>query len=89
MVIDEERIKEIFGEETLYIINANEDIIIKNAKTMEILGFEDIEGLFERCPSFFLNFPNKFKIKLEKLKEELGPNYIELIENDVSIIEKM
>ena len=80
---DEERMKEVFGEEILPIIKENEDIINENVVIMRELGFDDIEGLFERC----LNFPNNFKEKLSNLKVELGEEYIDLIENDVSLIE--
>ena len=40
-------------------------------------------------PELFMNFPKKFEEKILKLKEELGDNYIEIIENDMSILEKI
>lgn len=85
--IDEEKIKEIFGDEIISIISENKDIINKNINIMKEFGFNDIDGLFERCPDFFFKFPNKFKEKLNNLKLELGENYIELIESDISLIE--
>lgn len=86
---DEERMKEVFDEQIILIIKQNMDIVEKNFKLMYELGFEDVIGLFERCPDFFLNFPNVFEEKLKQLEEELGEEYINLIENDVSLIEEL
>ena len=36
-----------------------------------------------------MNFPKKFEEKILKLKEELGDNQIEIIETDMSILEKI
>lgn len=85
---DLEKMSEIYGDEIKEIILENMDIIEKNAETLKKFKFNDIEGLFERCPAFFFNFPNKFTEKIEKLKKELGENYAEEIENDVNLIEE-
>lgn len=55
-------------------------------KHLRILG-DDVEGLFERCPHFFLNFPKEFARKMEILKSELGTEYIDLIEDNVDLLE--
>ena len=87
--IDINKMKEIFGDEIEDIINDNIDIVEKNIKFLKELKFEDPEGMLEMYPELFMNFPKKFEEKILKLKEELGDNYIEIIENDMSILEKI
>jgi hypothetical protein len=82
-------LKEIYGDEIINIINENMDIIEKNINTMKELGFKDIEGIFERNVEAFLYFPKSFKGKMDNLIKEIGPNYVEIIENDVSYMENL
>lgn len=89
MSINLENMKIIYGDEIVEIINSNIDIIQCNVKTMQKLGFDDIEGLLERCIDVFLYFPNDFRCKINKLIEKLGKNYTEIIENDISYIENL
>ena len=42
-----------------------------------------------RVSSALAKQQKKFEEKILKLKEELGDNYIEIIENDMSILEKI
>ena len=53
------------------------------------LKFEDAEGIFEMYPDLFMNFPKKFEEKILKLKDQLGENYVEIIENDTSVLENI
>ncbi len=39
-------------------------------------------------PDLFMNFPRKFEEKILRLKNQLGENYVEIIENDTSVLEK-
>lgn len=87
--IDINKMKEVFGDEIEDIINENIDIVEKNIKFLKELKFEDAEWMLEMYPELFMNFPKKFEEKILKLKEELGDNYIEIIENDMSILEKI
>ena len=87
--IDINKMKEVFGDEIEDIINENIDIVEKNIKFLKELKFEDAEVILEMYPELFMNFPKKFEEKILKLKEELGDNYIEIIENDMSILEKI
>lgn len=82
-------LKEIYGEEILEIINNNMDIIESNINTMKELGFTDVEGIFERSVNSFLYFPKSFKEKMDDLIQEVGSNYVEIIENDVSYMENL
>ena len=87
--IDFERMKEIYGDEIEEIINENIDIIEKNIQFLNDLKFEDAEGIFEMYPDLFMNFPKKFEEKILKLKDQLGENYVEIIENDTSVLENI
>ena len=87
--IDINKMKEVFGDEIEDIINENIDIVEKNIKFLKELKFEDAEEMLEMYPELFMNFPKKFEEKILKLKKELGDNYIEIIENDMSILEKI
>ena len=69
MVINYDNLKEIYGEEIIETLNDNIDIVEKNMKTMKELGFEDVEGIFERNVATFLYFPQSFKEKLDNLIE--------------------
>ena len=87
--IDFERMKEIYGDEIEEIINENIDIIEKNIQFLNDLKFEDAEGIFEMYPDLFMNFPKEFEEKILKLKDQLGENYVEIIENDTSVLENI
>ena len=89
MKIDFDSLKEVYGDEILEIINDNEDIIKENMKTMQELGFDDVTGIFERNVDSFLYFPKSFKEKMNNLIKTIGPNYVEIIENDVSYMENL
>ena len=87
--IDFERMKEIYGDEIEEIINKNIDIIEKNIQFLNDLKFEDAEGIFEMYLDLFMNFPRKFEEKILRLKNQLGENYVEIIENDTSVLENI
>ena len=69
--------------------NENIDIIEKNIQFLNDLKFEDAEGIFEMYPDLFMNSPKKFEEKILKLKDQLGENYVEIIENDTSVLENI
>ena len=87
--IDLEKMKEIYGEEIIEVIYDNIEIIEKNIKVMKGLKFDDVEGIFERCPIIFTKFTKNFTEQIEKVINKLGEGYVKIIQNDISIIEKM
>lgn len=87
--VDLEKMKEVFGDEIIEIISDNMDIIEKNVQTLKDLNFDDVGGLFERCPSSFTYFPKDFNSKINKLIEKIGKNYVEVIQNDISYFENL
>lgn len=79
--------KEIYGEEIEEIILDNMDNIKTNVATLEDLNFKDIQGIFEMYPALFMNFPKQFKEKIEKLRNIYGKNFVDKIENDLTLVE--
>ena len=87
--IDLKAMKEVYGKEIYDIILSNIDIIEKNLKYLRELKFDDYVGIFERCPIIFTCFPKDFKRKIDGLIKSLGSNYVEIIENDTSVVENI
>ena len=79
--------KEIYGEEIEEIILDNMNNIKTNVATLEDLDFKDIQGIFEMYPALFMNFPKQFKEKIEKLRNIYGKNFVDKIENDLTLVE--
>ena len=89
MQVDFNKIKEIYGEETLGLIVDNLDNVLNNLKYFESLGFTDSLDIFERSIFSFIDEPSYFKNKLNKLILNLGVDYVNIIENDISILEEL
>ncbi|CCY79492.1 unknown [Mycoplasma sp. CAG:877] len=87
--IDFDKISEIYGEEVLREMQENMDEVIKNVNYMYMLEFNDVEDIFEREILLFLYDHDTFKDKLNKLIYKLGLNYVEKIENDLSLLESL
>ena len=87
--IDFDKISEIYGEEILREMQENMDEVIKNVNYMYMLEFNDVEDIFEREILLFLYDHDTFKDKLNKLIYKLGLNYVEKIENDLSLLESL
>lgn len=85
--VDFDKISEIYGEEVLREMQENMDEVIKNVNYMYMLEFNDVEDIFEREILLFLYDHDTFKDKLNKLIYKLGLNYVEKIENDLSLLE--
>ena len=87
MNINFNKIKEIYGNEILNMIKENQEIVIKNIKYLYSLGFRDIEDIFERAVLLFIDID--FKNKMDNLILKLGPDYVDIIENDLSLLEEI
>ena len=87
MNINFNKIKEIYGNEILNMIKENQEIVIKNIKYLYSLGFRDIEDIFEREVLLFIDID--FKNKMDNLILKLGPDYVDIIENDLSLLEEI
>ena len=87
--INLENMKEIYGEEIIKVIIDNEELIKENVKTLEKYKFNDIEDIIERYPTLLMNFPKQFEEKIKKLKKIYGEDFVNIIENDMSILENV
>jgi len=85
--INLKNMQEIYGDEIIEAIDINMDIITKNMFTMKKYKFDDIQWLFEACPSFFMNFPNQFEEKLKNIIKKCGKNYVQYIQENVEVLE--
>ena len=87
MQINYNKIIEIYGRDYINLINENIDEVIKNLNYLNNLGFEDIEDIFERYTFLFLDSNNKFQDKFNKLIASLWSDYVNIIEENLSILE--
>lgn len=85
--VDLKKMKEIYGDEIIEMIDKNMDIISQNIDTMKKYKFDEIQWLFESNPTFFMNFPKQFEEKLKKIIEKIGPNYVQYIQENVDVLE--
>ena len=89
MNIDFNKISDTYGDSVIELIRENIEDVNENINYMIKLGFTDIEDIFERYTLIFIDTPSIFKEKINKLINELGSNYIDIIENDLFILEKL
>ena len=89
MNIDFNKISDTYGDSVIELVRDNIEDVNENINYMIKLGFTDIEDIFERYTLIFIDTPSTFKYKLNKLINELGSNYIDIIENDLFILEKL
>lgn len=89
MNIDFDRIEKIYGSSIINSIALLKDDVIDNIKYFISLGFEDIEDIFERQVLIFICPKEEFKMKIDNLIKKLGNNYIEEIENDISLLDEL
>lgn len=84
-----EKIEEIYGKEIFNCFEDNHDDVVNNIKYFYNLGFTDIEDIFERVSLLFIEPCVDFKRKIDSLIRKLGINYVEKIENDLSLLEEL
>ena len=89
MNINFNKVYEIYGEDVIELIRENVDEVKKNLGYVIRLGFSDVEDIFERYSVIFIYDNNEFVEKINKLINKLGQNYVEIIENDLSILEEL
>ena len=83
------KIKEIYGEEILQELIENKEEVQKNIYYMLRLDFEDTEDIFERITPLFINDNKTFKNKIDGLIKKLGPDYVNIIESDLGLLEEL
>ena len=89
MNIDIEKIEQIYGNEILKQVIENKEDIEKNINYMLKFEFDDVESIFERMTPLFITDSKTFKNKMNKLIKKIGPDYVNVIENDLGILEEL
>lgn len=89
MNIDYSKIEEVYGVDIVDDLKNNYEVVKDNYNYMLSLGFNDIEDYIKRLPMLFLSEHYNFKNKLDTLIKKLGNDYIEKIENDISLLEDL
>ena len=89
MEVNLNNIRDTYGDDVVLLLRDNIDEVKGNINYLNILGFTDIEDIFERYAILFLYTSLEFKNKFDNLIREIGNNYVDVIENDLSILEKL
>ena len=89
MEIDFNKIEHIYGKSVIDSIYEMREDVMKNVEYFYMLGFNDTEDIFERQVMFFICGHNEFKGKINKLINKLGANYVELVEEDISLLDEL
>lgn len=84
-----DKIKEIYGEEILKELIDNKEEVQKNIYYMIKLNFEDTEDIFERMTPLFITDNKTFKNKIDSLIKRLGPDYVDIIESNLGLLEEL
>lgn len=87
--MDIEKIREIYGDSVIDLINQNIDDISINIKYLKELGFTDVEDIFERYVYIFIEDNDIFKDKINKFINIIGENYVSILENNMELWEKL
>lgn len=89
MNIDFNKIERIYGHSIINSITILKEDVINNIEYFISLGFGDVEDIFERQALIFICPKEEFKIKINNLIKKIGNNYIEEIENDISLLDEL
>ena len=89
MKVNLNNIRDTYGDSLVLLIRDNIDDVMKNIDYLNKLNFTDTEDIFERYAILFLDTPSEFKNKIDNLIKELGNDYVDIIENDLSILEQL
>lgn len=89
IVIDYEKIQEIYGESILNDINDSIDEINANIQVMYKYNLYDIKEIFESYFLYFMQSEYEFEFKLIRLIKKLGNDYVEKIYSDTSYLEEL
>ncbi len=85
MKLNLKKIQEIYGNSSIYEIEDHLDIIVNNMNYLVSLKFNNVYSILETNPYMFLYDNNRFKEKVNNLIQKLGVEYIEKLDNDISL----
>lgn len=82
-----ENIIDTYGEDIKEDILENKDIVLENYNFLQELNIISVDEIFQRYITIFLD--ENFKNKVNKLISNLGEDYIEKIEKNISIFDSL
>lgn len=82
-----ENIIDTYGEDIKEDILENKDIVLENYNFLQELNIISVDEIFQRYITIFLD--EDFKNKVNKLISNLGEDYIEKIEENISIFDRL
>lgn len=82
-----ENIIDTYGEDIKEDILENKDIVLENYNFLKELNIISVDEIFQRYITIFLD--ENFKNKVNKLISNLGEDYIEKIEENISIFDSL
>jgi len=82
-----ENIIDTYGEDIKEDILENKDIVLENYNFLQELNIISVDEIFQRYITIFLY--EDFKNKVNKLISNLGEDYIEKIEENISIFDSL
>lgn len=82
-----ENIIDTYGEDIKEDILKNKDIVLENYNFLQELNIISVDEIFQRYITIFLD--ENFKNKMNKLISNLGEDYIEKIEENISIFDSL
>ena len=85
MKIDLDKIKEIYGDNTIQELKNNLEDVIINIKYLKRKGFNNYFEILEMYPYMFLEPTDIFEDKINNFLDELGVEYIEILSNNISL----
>ena len=88
-MIDFIKVSKIYGTDVMDLIKENIDEVKDNLNYLKNKGIINFEDIFERFAVAFIVDNQSFINKIDALINNLGPNYIELLEEDSSLFEVM
>ena len=76
-----------YGKDIKEDILENKDIVLENYNFLQELNIISVDEIFQRYITIFLD--ENFKNKVNKLISNLGEDYIEKIEENISIFDSL
>lgn len=85
MMINLEKIKELYGDNIVREMKNNLEEITENLKYLMTYNIENFYEILECYPYLFMKEPKSFQKKLDEFIMKIGDNYIEKLEKNMSM----
>ena len=89
MILDLDKVREIYGDSSIEELNDNIETLTHNMNYLIKLGFDDVYDTVSLYPYMFLIDEDIFKEKVNSLIDSLGFAYLEKLTEDTSLWENV